>query len=92
VRRAILGEFPAGTTVTSPQGGFLLWVTMPPKVDALQLYERALAHGISIAPGHMFSLDQRYTNCIRISCGERWSARIAGAIKTLGELANRLAQ
>ncbi len=92
VRRAILERFPAGTTVTSPQGGFLLWVTMPPEVDALQLYERALARGISIAPGHMFSLDQRYTNCIRISCGERWSPRIAGAIRTLGDLAKRLAQ
>lgn len=44
---------------------------MPPKVDALQLYDRALAKGISIAPGHMFSLEQRYTHCIRISCGER---------------------
>jgi DNA-binding transcriptional MocR family regulator len=40
----------------------------------------------------MFSLDQRYTNCIRISCGEHWSARIAGAIRTLGELAKRLAE
>lgn len=90
-RRAILEAFPAGTTVTEPQGGFLLWVTMPPKVDALLLYERALAKGISIAPGHMFSLEQRYTNCIRISCGERWSPRIAAAIRTLGELAKRQA-
>lgn len=92
VRRAILEEFPTGTTVTDPQGGFLLWVTMPPKVDALQLYDRALARGISIAPGHMFSLDQRYTNCIRLSCGERWSPRIEGAIRTLGDLAKRLAK
>lgn len=92
VRRAILEHFPAGTTVTDPKGGFLLWVTMPPKVNALELYERALAKGISIAPGHMFSLEQRYTNCIRISCGERWSPRIAGAIRTLGALATRLAE
>lgn len=90
-RRSILETFPAGTAVTSPQGGFLLWVTMPPKVDALELYERALAKGISIAPGHMFSLEQRYRNCIRISCGERWSPRIEGAIRTLGGLAKRLA-
>lgn len=91
VRRAILAHFPAGTTVTDPKGGFLLWVTMPPKVNALELYDLALAKGISIAPGHMFSLEQRYTHCIRISCGERWSPRIAGAIQTLGQLAKRLA-
>ncbi len=92
VRGVILETFPDGTTVTAPQGGFLLWVTMPPKVDALELYERALAKGISIAPGHMFSLEQRYTNCIRISCGERWSPCIEGAIRTLGALAQRLAK
>jgi DNA-binding transcriptional MocR family regulator len=91
MKRAILAEFPAGTTVSSPQGGFLLWVTMPPKVDALELYNRALAKGISIAPGHLFSLKPRYTNCIRISCGEHWSPRIAGAIRTLGTLAKRQA-
>ncbi|WP_395745634.1 PLP-dependent aminotransferase family protein [Prosthecobacter sp.] len=87
--RAILEGFPAGTTVSVPQGGFLLWVTMPPKVDAIELYDRALAKGISIAPGHLFSLEQRYTNCIRISCGERWSPRIEDAVRTLGALAKQ---
>lgn len=90
MRRAILEHFPEGTAVTAPQGGFLLWVTMPPKVDALDLYDRALAKGISIAPGHLFSLEQRYTHCIRLSCGERWTPRIEGAVKTLGSLAKHL--
>ena len=92
MRRAILEHFPEGTAVTAPQGGFLLWVTMPPKVDALQLYDRALAKGISIAPGHLFSLGSSYTNCIRLSCGELWTPRIEGAIKTLGSLARLLAK
>lgn len=90
MRRAVLEQFPAGTAVSDPQGGFLLWVTMPAGVDALELYERALAKGISIAPGHLFSLEQRYPNCIRLSCGERWGPRIAGAVRTLGELAGRM--
>lgn len=89
MRRAILEEFPAGTAVTTPQGGFLLWVTMPDTVDALELYDRALAKGISIAPGQLFSLERSYANCIRISCGDPWSPRIEGAIRTLGGLAKR---
>ncbi len=89
MRRAILEEFPAGTTVTTPQGGFLVWVTMPVTVNALELYDRALAKGISIAPGQLFSLEPRYANCIRISCGEPWSPRIEGAVRTLGSLAKR---
>jgi len=92
MRRAILEEFPVGTTVTSPQDGFLLWVTLPPQVDAIDLYDRALAKGISIAPGHLFSPEPRYTHCIRISCGLPWSPRLAAAIHTLGTLAKRQAQ
>ncbi|MCX6853163.1 MAG: PLP-dependent aminotransferase family protein [Verrucomicrobia bacterium] len=92
MRRAILEEFPAGTTVTSPQGGFLLWVTLPPQVDAIDLYDRALAKGISIAPGHLFSPEPRYTHCIRISCAIPWSPRLAAAIHTLGTLAKRQSQ
>ncbi len=85
--RAVLATFPEGTTVSEPQGGFVLWVTMPEKVDAIALYERALAREISIAPGPMFSPVHGWRNCIRISCGEPWSARIQGAVAVLGKLA-----
>ena len=34
-REAIATEFPEGTRVSSPRGGFVLWVELPPGVDAL---------------------------------------------------------
>lgn len=89
VGKAILAAFPAGTKVTKPQGGFVLWVEMPEAVDALKLQDEALAHDINIAPGPMFSPTQGYRNCIRISCGVPWNQRLQTAIQTLGRLAQK---
>lgn len=35
--QAVVDQFPAGTRVSSPQGGYVLWVEMPETVDALAL-------------------------------------------------------
>jgi DNA-binding transcriptional MocR family regulator len=85
---AAVGEhFPAGTRVTRPRGGFVLWVELPHGADSLELLDRALAEGISISPGPMFSARQRFRNYIRLNCGYPWSPRLDGAIRTLGRLA-----
>jgi DNA-binding transcriptional MocR family regulator len=51
---AIAQHFPAGTRLTRPAGGQLLWVELPAGVDSLELYRRALQQHISIAPGPIF--------------------------------------
>lgn len=84
--RAISEYFPKGTKVSHPQGGFLLWVELDPKIDTVILYERALKFKISIAPGRMFTLQNQYNNCIRLSYGIPWSDEIDRALKTLGAL------
>jgi DNA-binding transcriptional MocR family regulator len=85
-REGILDAFPDGTRVSSPRGGFVLWVELPPGVDALALHEQALRRGIVVAPGPLFSARQRFSNYIRISAGTPWSERISGSIRTLGRL------
>ena len=81
---AIEVHFPEGTRVTQPQGGYFLWVVLPESVDALELHRLALAHGISIAPGPMFSAKRAFGNCIRLNYGQVWDE---GAIAILGMLA-----
>jgi len=88
-RDAIAAAFPEGTRVSSPRGGFVLWVELPPGIDALALYEQALRRRIVVAPGPLFSARQRFSNFIRISAGHPWSDRIADTIKTLGRLIAR---
>jgi len=78
--------FPEGTRVSRPQGGFVLWVEMPEKVDAVILYEQAKVQGITIAPGVIFSVDGRYRNCIRLNAA-CWTPAVEVAIETLGRLA-----
>jgi DNA-binding transcriptional MocR family regulator len=87
---AIGEHFPAGTRVSRPLGGFVLWVELPPGTSALELHARALEHAISIAPGPIFSAKQRFSNCIRISCGSPWSEVLDRSIRTLGEIAAQL--
>jgi DNA-binding transcriptional MocR family regulator len=88
-REAIATTFPDGTRVSSPRGGFVLWVELPAGVDAVTLHEQALKQRIVVAPGPLFSARQRFTNFIRVSAGSPWSERISEGIRTLAKLVGR---
>ncbi len=89
MREGVGRYFPPGTRVTNPAGGFLLWVEMPGKIDALKLYEAALHKGISIAPGSIFTTGNKYKNFIRLNAAF-WSEKIEQSLETLGEVAETL--
>jgi DNA-binding transcriptional MocR family regulator len=86
--RAIEKSFPEGTKVTRPAGGFVLWLELPRSFNSRELFGEALENGICFAPGDVFSASVRYRNCLRISCGHPWSARIEKGLATLGALAS----
>ncbi|MEW6732210.1 MAG: PLP-dependent aminotransferase family protein [Acidobacteriota bacterium] len=86
---AISKYFPAGTKVTRPNGGHLLWVELPQKVDSLKLYQKAIEANISIAPGMIFSAKQKYPNFIRLNFGNAWSDSIEVALVKLGQLVSK---
>jgi DNA-binding transcriptional MocR family regulator len=90
-RERILRCFPAGTRVSQPAGGYVLWVELPDELDGFRLHEAALKRGIGVAPGRLFTTGAQYGNCIRLNSSE-WSDRVEKAVATLGELAGRLAQ
>src|SRR5579862_3163308 len=89
LRQAAGKYLPEGTRISRPAGGYVLWVQLPGKIDALQLYEAALAEHISILPGVIFSSTGRYKNYMRINCGHRWSEAHDRALLTLGRLCDR---
>ncbi|EIJ34807.1 PLP-dependent aminotransferase family protein [Thiothrix nivea] len=82
--QAISQYFPAGTKVTQPKGGFVLWVELAEGVDTLQLTQRMLKQKASIAPGQIFSATQKYRNCIRLSCAQPWTEELEIMLKELG--------
>lgn len=85
-------NFPPGTRVTRPQGGYFLWLELPAGVDALAVHQQALAHGISTAPGPIFSAKREYGNFLRLNFGHPDDARQEAAIALLGRLAGAAAQ
>jgi len=88
--QAVMRFFPAGTRVTRPGGGFVLWVQLPDSVDSLELYKLALKSGVTLTPGHIFSATQQYRNFIRLNAAY-WSDAAEGAMQRLGELILELA-
>jgi DNA-binding transcriptional MocR family regulator len=78
--------FPAGTRVTQPYGGYFLWFEFPEQVDSLQLFQLALAQGISLAPGPIFSPTQGFRHCARLNYGSPWDERSERAMAVLGEI------
>lgn len=78
---AVARSFPAGTRVSRPSGGYFLWLELPVGVDAMALYRQAMAAGISLAPGPMFSASGAFRNCLRINFGHPFDARVGEALK-----------
>ncbi|WP_061237537.1 GntR family transcriptional regulator MpaR [Ectopseudomonas composti] len=79
-------HFPASTRVTRPAGGYFLWFEFPERLDSLQLLRLALAQGISLAPGPIFSASQGFRHCARLNYGYPWSPRSEQAMEVLGRL------
>lgn len=83
---AIESSFPAGTCVSRPAGGVVLWLELPRGVDGNELFHAALAERIGIAPGIIFSAKADYRNFIRLSAGVRMTAEVEAALGRLAEL------
>jgi DNA-binding transcriptional MocR family regulator len=83
---ALTRYFPSGCHWIRPAGGYQLWVQLPPGADALALQATALEHGISVAPGPIFSSRREFAAAIRINYGHPWNTATERALKTLGEL------
>ncbi|ARU90696.1 GntR family transcriptional regulator MpaR [Pseudomonas sp. M30-35] len=79
-------HFPAETRVSRPSGGYFLWFEFPKQVDSLRLFKLALAQGISLAPGPIFSASRQFGNCARLNCGYPWTPQSEEAMATLGRI------
>lgn len=89
---AIARYFPEGTRLTEPDGGLALWLELPYGLSSSTLFDAALAEGIFIAPGLMFSNSNRFDGFVRLNCGAPYTLEIDAALKRLGELCSQLPQ
>src|SRR6478609_9631591 len=85
-REAIARHFPAGTRVSAPRGGYVVWVELPGNVSAFSIQRRALERGISVAPGPIFSAGGRFENHLRLNAGVVWSERVEHSLEVLADI------
>ena len=86
---ALAEYFPEGTKTSRPQGGLALWVEFNKRVNTTELFDRAMKQKISIAPGRLFTLQNQFENCMRLSIGLDRSAEVEHRLKLLGLLVSQ---
>jgi DNA-binding transcriptional MocR family regulator len=87
---AIHEHFPSETRLAIPKGGTLLWVQLPPYVNGLKVYQKALDHRIAIIPGGVCSNSGQFKNFVQISCGAPYTEKVEKGIATLGRIISKL--
>ena len=61
-------HMPPGVSWTRPEGGFFIWLTLPPAIDAAVLLPRAVAEAkVAFVPGSAFFPDRSGANTLRLS-------------------------
>ena len=63
---ALTEHFPAEARWTVPEGGFFVWVEMPPFLDLKTVLAEAVERGVTYVPGDAFYPDGRGRNCMRL--------------------------
>ncbi|RXR08889.1 PLP-dependent aminotransferase family protein [Pseudoxanthomonas composti] len=91
VTAQVQASFPEGTRVSAPRAGFLLWVELPRQIDAREVHGLALALGIGVSPGPLFSPRADLLNYLRLNCANAPTPRLLGAVGRIGELCQQLA-
>lgn len=88
---AVERYFPEGTRINVPKGGYTIWVALPEQANAERLYYLARERSISLVPGSLFTNSDQFDHCVRLNIAHPWSDQTHQALKTLGALAQQLA-
>ena len=83
---ALEEHFPAEASWTRPEGGFFVWVELPPYVDCANMLAEAVEHGVAFVPGDGFFPDGRGRNCMRLAFCYAEPQAIEEGIRRLGEV------
>ncbi len=86
-RDALLGamaeHMPAGTTWTTPGGGFYSWVSLPEGMDSVEMLPAAVDALVAYVPGTGFHVDGRGRGHLRLSYSHPTPTRIVEGVRRL---------
>jgi 2-aminoadipate transaminase len=88
--QAIEEHFPPEVAFTRPQGGMFLWLTLPEKLSAIELFERAVGRRVAFVPGTPFFVDGGGTHNVRLNFSNADEEMIEEGIRRLGQIIKEL--
>ena len=78
--------FPEGVSVTHPQGGMFMWVTLPDGIKGVDVQNAALEKGVAVTAGDPFYEYERDVPNIRLNFSNGSDEYIEEGIRILGEV------
>ena len=86
-RELIEKFFPEGTIIWIPEGGFLLWVEVPARIDTEAAYQAALRKNVAFSRGKsFFTTPEAKVSAMRINCSRPTANELVQGIETLGKI------
>jgi DNA-binding transcriptional MocR family regulator len=82
---ALDSNMPKGISWTRPKGGFYIWVTMPEKIDASDVFNAAIKKGAAFVIGNAFDPEEKRNNSFRLAFSFTPVEKIEPGIKIIGE-------
>jgi DNA-binding transcriptional MocR family regulator len=76
-------HMPDGTSWTTPEGGFFVWVTLPDGVDTYPLLQKAIDAGVVFIPGAAFTPSDEPSNKLRLAFSAVPPEAIAEGVRRL---------
>ncbi len=89
-QRAIEEYFPENTKISQPQGGMFLWLELDERIDTAGLFDIAIKHKISFAPGRLFTQHNQFNNCMRLNFALQWDDKLELDLKRLGKIVKQI--
>jgi len=84
---ALAEHMPPGTTWTTPDGGFFIWVTFPTAIDTRRMLPQVRERGVDYLPGPACFSDASGQNQMRLSFSFASDDTIAPGIAVIGDVA-----
>jgi 2-aminoadipate transaminase len=81
---ALTRHMPAGVSWSRPEGGMFLWVTLPQKMDAKEIFEPAALGKVVYVTGRQFHCDGGGANTLRLNYSFPSLEQIETGIERLG--------
>jgi 2-aminoadipate transaminase len=81
---AIQEFFPKEVACTHPEGGMFLWITLPERLSAMEVFNEAIKKKVAFVPGDPFYVNKKNVNTLRLNYSSVDEETIRTGIKRLG--------